>query len=309
MSNRIPTGIQIPTIIPFAPINEQSFDLNRLDIFVTSLGVDFMHYKAMPSTIGQSDIGDYRRSDGVDTITSNGMLYQFGGIFTATIVDNQRQENRNDGGIYDPSQSRLIMPRFYNNAVLADGPRIYLAPGDRVYIADPNADTQVANYEKMEFNPNFDNITMFPISTIDGNIIDSKNQTYQPNIDFIITASGNIKWLSNGNNPGINPETGRGNIYSVRYLYRAFWYVTTILKEVRITNITAGNIRSPQRMPFEAIVTREYLYHNKNKGDTSNPLKPKTPSRTQEAPTIPQNPNQYYIPVDMSNIEHGEDTE
>ena len=46
------------------------FDLDRLDNFVQNLGVEYSHYKSMPSPIGQGDRGDYRRNDGVDTITS-----------------------------------------------------------------------------------------------------------------------------------------------------------------------------------------------------------------------------------------------
>src|SRR5271165_401229 len=127
MSNRPPNGLQIDAITRFAPQIQESFDLRRLEIGLsTGLGADFKHYKAMPSPIGKNDRGDYRRSDGVDTITSNGMLYTCAGIFTATMTDNTREQKRSTGGVVDPSESKLVLPRFYNNIGVSDGNRIYL---------------------------------------------------------------------------------------------------------------------------------------------------------------------------------------
>jgi hypothetical protein len=42
MSDRPPIGLQIPTISPFAPVIQESFDLTRLEIGLsTGLGQDF----------------------------------------------------------------------------------------------------------------------------------------------------------------------------------------------------------------------------------------------------------------------------
>jgi hypothetical protein len=92
MSNKKPDGIQIDSIPRESPFIQQSFDLKRSDHFVKSMGVNFTHYKAMPSPIGQKDRGDYRRSDGVDTITSNGMIYKCAGKFAATMIDNSTEK-------------------------------------------------------------------------------------------------------------------------------------------------------------------------------------------------------------------------
>lgn len=302
MSNRIPSGEQIDTIDRFDVFEQQTFDLNRLDFFVNSLGVDFTHYRAMPSPIGQKDRGDYRRNDGVDTITSNGMLYKCAGTFTATITDNSRDQKNSDGGLLDPSTSRLVMPRFYNKVGQDDGKRIYLMPEDRVYISDPNADVKVANYHKMDYQPNIDNVAMFPIICMEQNIVDSRNVEFVENIDFIITTDGNIRWLPTGNNPGIDPDTGKGRIYSVRYLYNAFWYIISTPKELRITNVTTNGVRSPQRMPYYAVIMREYMFHNQNKGDKLNQLVPKDPKRTESGVIDSITPDRYSIPVDMANL-------
>jgi len=303
MSKRIPNGEQVDAITPFAPLVQESFDLQRQDVFVTSLGVDFTHYRAMPSPIGQNDRGAYRRSDGVDTITSNGMIYTCAGKFTATITDNTRKGGRSDGGLLDPSESRLVLPRFYNLTGQADGPRIYLAPGDRVYISDPNADVKVSNYQKMDYEEGVDNVPMFPICQLETPVTDSQNIEYNQGIDFILTPEGNIRWLPTGKNPGIDPDTGKGRIYSIRYLYKAYWYITALPKEVRISNVTQGGVRAPERMPYYAVIVREFIFHNQNKGDPTNQLKPKVPQRVDKGVVDVINQDSRSISVDMSSYE------
>ena len=304
MSNRKPIGQQVDTIDRSSPFVQESFDLDRLDNFVTGLGVEFKHFKAMPSPIGKTDRGDLRRSgNNVDTITSNGMIYHCAGKFTATMTDNSRKGDRGASGIMDPSESRLVMPRFYNEGEgVANGKRIYVAPGDRIYVADPQADVLVSNYQQMDYEANIENVPMFPIVSVEMPILDSNNIEYTEGVDYCITESGNIKWHPQGKNPGIDPETGKGRVYSIRYLYKAYWYITALPKEVRVTNITNGDVREPSRMPYHAIVTREYIFHNQNKGDKTNQLQSETPERANKEPVESITPNRFTIPVDMSAI-------
>lgn len=309
MSNRKPNGQQIDAIDRNMEYVQESFDLDRLEVGLsTGLGVEYLHYKGMPSPIGQNDRGDYRRNDGVDTITSNGMIYRCAGKFTATMTDNSRDRKRGEAGVLDPSESKLVLPRFYNeNGGVSNGGRIYLSPGDRIYVADPEADVLVSNPQKMDYEAGVDNIPMFPIVIMEMPLLDSRNITYTQGVDYEITGDGNIRWLAGGKNPGIDPETGRGRVYSVRYLYRSYWYITLLLKEVRITNITTNGERSPQRMPYHCIAQREFMFHNQNKGDKLNQLKSKDPKRVVKEPVSSINPDKYTIPVDMSTI--GEDDE
>lgn len=310
MSNRKPIGQQVDTIDRNLDFVQESFDLDRLDNFVTGLGVEYTHYKGIPSPIGLKDRGDYRRSDGVDTITSNGMIYRCAGKFTATMTDNSRDRKQAEAGTLDPSESKLVMPRFYNEGEgVANGKRIYLSPGDRIYVADPEADVMVSNPQKMDYEPGVDNIPMFPIVELEMPIIDSRNIEYIQNVDFCITQDGNIRWLASGKNPGIDPDTKKGRVYSVRYLYKAYWYITLLLKEVRVTNVTTDGERAPERMAYHCIVQREYMYHNQNKGDKTNQLKPKEKEkkRTHKAPVSSIDPAKPVILVDMSAIEDDEE--
>jgi hypothetical protein len=300
---KAPIGTQTDTIARSGPYIQESFDLKRLDIFSTSLGVEYIHYKSMPSPIGKKDRGDYRRSDGVDTITSNGLIYKCSGRFTATMTDNSHNAQRGDSGVLDFSEARLVLPRFYNaNGGTANGERIYLSPGDRIYVADPQTDVKVSNPQLMDYEAGIDNVPMFPIVKLELPIMDSRNFEYAEGTDYCITEQGNIRWMPGGNNPGIDPDTGKGRVYSVRYLYHAYWYILSLPKEVRVTDVTTNGVRSPERMPYHAIAVREYIFHNQNRGDQTNQLKSKDPRRADQQPAESITPNKYYIPVDMSDI-------
>jgi hypothetical protein len=302
MSKRKPNGTQLVASGHGAPF-QVSFDLDKQDAFVMSLSVDLIHFKAMPSPIGLKDRGDYRRSDGLDTISSNGMLYIKAGCFSATMVDNNKSQHRSESGILDYSTSRLIMPRFYNKQGEQDnGSRIYLAPGDRVYVADPNADVAVPNYQRMDYESDQDNRPMFPIKKIEY-LTDSRGIAYKEGKDFCITAAGDIRWHPDGENPGIDPDTKKGRIYSVRYLYDAYWYVTAIPKEVRITNVTTNGVRAPERMSYHAVIQREYVYLQVNNGNKQSELKTEDQKRIVESPRSGIDPNGTKIKVDMNDIE------
>jgi hypothetical protein len=299
--------VQIQDINQWNPLTQHSFNLLFDDDFVTSQGIDYCHWKAMPSPIGLKDRGDYRR-DGLDVLTSNGMLYVYAGTFTGCETDNTTKKERTDGGIVDPSVSRLILPRFYNKtksvagsvntAPVDDGNRIYMAPGDRIYVSDPKANVKVSNYQKMTYEVGT-NVPMFPIIELEIPIIDSRNISYTQGLDFCITSDGNINWLPGGKSPGIDPETGKGRVYSIRYLYKAYHYIVELPKETRMTNITENGVRTPERLAYYAVIQREYVYHSQARGDPKNQSASTTPKRAVQEPLDTIKPSPGAISVDM----------
>jgi hypothetical protein len=336
MSDKKPQGWQIPAINPSAPYVQESFDLARMDAFVKSLGANFYHWKATPSPIGLNDRGDYRRND-VDVITSNGYIYTFGGVFTATMTGNQKEQKRpgTTGAVIDSSTAYLVLPRFYNDSSDRSlgpsngsgsngdnekccgnmgqvGPigekccdnygkiqakRIRLTPGDRLY-HDPTIDDLVVNKELLSYSFDSANIPMFPIVKMDGPIVDSRGIYYKENIDFTL-CNGNVIWTPGAANPGIDPDTGAGRTYSIRYLYRAFYYVTDILREVRITDVTEGNVRRPERAPMHVAIQREYIWHNINQGNELN----KPPNKATEPRQVPEPINTIDLKQGMVRVE------
>lgn len=261
MPKRPSKGAQLQTL-PSIDLPQLSFNLKAQDQFSTGLGVQFAHFAAMPSPIGMQDRGDYRRSGAIDNISSNGMLYRKVGCFTATLIGNSSTKNWSFGSTADDATARIVMPRFYDLGLeAAKGDRIRLATGDRLYLADPDADVYVVTYQKMEYNPTQYDRPQFPICKVQM-LVDTNGIEYTQGKDFNITSDGNIAWVPGENNPGLNSETGKGNVYAIRYTYRAFWYISQLPNEIRITNITENGVRKPERMPYHAILLREYVYQN-----------------------------------------------
>jgi hypothetical protein len=179
-----------------------------------------------------------------------------------------------------------------------------LTPGDRLYLADKNADVRVPKSQEMAYEEGVDNQTAFPIWEMDPNcpVIDSTGATYTLGADFCITKAGDVRWIIGGRNPGIDPDTGSGRVYSIRYYYRAFWYVLNLPKEIRITNVTENGIRTPERMPEHCVIVRENIFHNQNRPSPNELLKSKTPQRADSAPAEVVNVTNESVNVDITNF-------
>jgi hypothetical protein len=252
------------------------------------------HYAAIPSPIGLKDRGDYRRSDQYDSISSNGMIYKKVGCFTGVIVSNSKRKTQNDAGIIDYSTARLLLPRFYN-----DNKEIHIAPGDRVFIKD--LEVLVSNYQRMQYDPgNFDR-AQFPIKCVEY-LIDSRSLEYKEGVHFKIQ-DGYIEWIDGKDNPGIDPDTGKGRVYSIRYKYNAHWYITEIPNEVRVTQGTNENgEKIPERMQYSAIIQREYVYYNQNNDAQKDYGKQKLVRNIEEPKDPIDTIYEYDIKVDMNDI-------
>lgn len=307
MAKRPASSNQLQTI-PETGIPQISFNAEAQDALIQNHGVSFIHYRAMPSPIGLKDRGEYRRSDAIDTISSNGFIYKKCGVFTAVILGNGKRTADGDGGMIDQSTARMTLPRFYD----ADSPnhageQIHLAPGDRVYIKD--LEVSVVNYQRVDYNSNGDDFLQYPALCVEF-IMDSQGIDYQAGVDFTINRYGNIDWIQGKKNPGIDPETGKGRVYSIRYRYNAHWYIANLINEVRVANITTGDTRQPVRMPYHAMIQREYVYHNQtNDGSNENkaPIEEKDKemqtSRVVQKPTEAIDPNKFQIKVNVNSFE------
>jgi hypothetical protein len=301
LSEKEKKGQQVRSL-PQNPVDlfQVTMDLAKNDDLITGRGVAFEHWVAIPSPIGLKDRGDYRRSDQYDTITSNGMIYKKAGCFTATIVSNSKRKTQGDGGLVDYSTARLLVPRFYDDQEVADGEEIHLAPGDRVFIKD--MEIFVSNYQRMQYIPGGLDRAQFPIKSVQF-LVDSRNIEYKCGYHYKIS-DGHIEWIDGRDNPGIDPETGKGRIYSIRYKYNAHWYITEIPNEVRVTQGTneAGQ-RFPQRMPYSAIIQREYVYYNQNNDADKEHGRNKEVRDIEEPKEAVPMEDIFAIKIDMNDIE------
>jgi len=280
----------LPNLIP-----NVGFNLKAQEKFALDHGITFVHYAAIPSPIGLKDRGDYRRSDSLDTISENGFIYKKVGEFTGAILGNSKKHDfeSGGGGIYDSSTGRIVIPKFYNNS---EKP-ISLLPGDRIYAKD--IELRVDNYQRAEFNPKSVDYLQFPAKCV-SHLIDSQNTEYVEGRHFKIDKDGNVKWIKGQKNPGIDSDTGEGRVYAIRYTYVAFWYISQLINEIRITN--SGTNKEPERMPYHAVIQREYIYHNRNRGDKKDTNEKTETSRTTEEPKEKLDSNQHEIKVDIRNF-------
>lgn len=302
MAKRPAKGPQLTTL-PKAPkaLEQISFNLNKQDDFIKSHGVSFEHYRAIPSPIGLKDRGEYRRSDSLDTISSNGFIYKKCGVFSAVLLGNSKREQDVEGGMFDYSTARITLPRYYDEEGAATtNTTIHLAPGDRIYIKD--LETNVVNYQRVDYNPNGVDFLQYPATCVEF-LIDSKGLEYRQGVDFKLTKAGCIDWIDGARNPGIDEETGTGRVYSIRYRYTAHWYIASIINEVRVGNITEDGIRKPARMPYHAMIQREYVYHNKVNGSAPDSLNKNETERTVQEPEQKIEPNKYQVKVNINTLE------
>ena len=281
-------------------IPDIKFNLKAQEQFGKDKGIVFEHWSAIPSPLGLKDRGDYRRPDSLDTIAENGFLYQKIGEFTGTILGNNKRHSFQEGGLYDATTARLMLPKFYNKKKPSDEKEIALLPGDRIYAKD--IEVKVPNYQRAEYTPKSTDILQFPAlcKTVE-RLTDSLGVEYKENVNFKVSKAGNIQWIAGKKNPGIDPDTGAGRTYSIRYKYQAFWYVQQLLNEIRITNTDTSD--QPARLPYHVVIQREYVYHNRNRGDEKDTDKKTITPRTTEKPTEKADPNQPQIKVDIRNFE------
>ena len=109
-----------------------------------------------------------------------------------------------------------------------------------------------------------------------------------------------------GKTPGIDPDTGKGRICSARYRYEAHWYIVSIINEVRIGNVTENGVRKEERLPYHATIVREYIFHNRNRGEETKeiPKLIKTEDQDRKNPAPQQEFNiPKVIKVNMDDIE------
>jgi hypothetical protein len=282
----------LPDIIP-----DIKFNLEAQEQFGQDKGIVLEHWAAIPSTIGQKDRGDLRRPDSLDTISENGFIYKKVGEFVGTILGNSKKNNHAEGGIMDNSVARLMMPKYYSESC-GHNKEIALLPGDRLYAKQ--IELKVPNYQKVEYKPKAVDTLQFPAKCVIF-LKDSNNIEYTEGVEFLINGEGDISWIDGKSNPGIDPETGRGRLYGVRYMYIAFWYVSKLYNEIRVTNTSDSS--APARLPYHAEIQREYVYHQKARGDKKETVTKTETPRTQDEPIEVLDPNEYEIKVDVRDFE------
>ena len=229
-----------------------SFDVDAFDNLLRSQGVTFIHWRAMRCPVGLVDEHDVRRPHEDHEGCSNGFLYTPAGEVTALFAGNSTKTTATETGLIDGSTVSVTLPRFYDDK---EGLPVSVVTFDRLYLKEESilvphwqlVTQDLSGRDKLQF-----------LAREVQDVVDSRGKRYHPG-DYHLEA-GRIIWGSN--RPGVDPETGKGIVYAIRYLYRPYWYVQHLIHEVRVSqseNIYTG-ARQIQRMPQACVLQREYVF-------------------------------------------------
>jgi hypothetical protein len=250
-----PKGQHIPTVLPPHHI---SFDLEAFDNLILSQGVKVRHKKAMPDPRALIDEGTNNRTNLMPN--SDGFIYKDAGVFIAYFNSNDKLPEYVSEGQLDHSQAIMTPPRFY-----LDQPnkRVIINVFDRLEIED--VELFVSAIELITTNKTGIDRLNWP--AIDVEYLDGADGfEYKKNVHFQITPCGDIKWISQ-KRPSFNISTGKGEVYSIRYIYKPFFVVRRLLHEIRVAQVTDPNdgTRFVERMPYQVQVARENVFRDKMK--------------------------------------------
>ena len=241
-----------------------AFDPVALDSAVKAHGIRFIHYSCAWNPVGLIDKNDSRRPDVEGDFDSiNGMVYVKVGHFRALLLGNTKETRAMEGGLLNSARAQLTPQRFYESENHQEQERVYLSPFDRLYLDNPSI--LVIRHELATAHETGVDRLNFPVAKVQF-IIDSNGIHYSPD-DYQIE-EGCIRWV--GKRPGVNPNTGKGVVYSIKYLYQPHWYVDRMLHELRTAQQDGLNGKSTILLPQSCIVNREFVYLSKQK----NPDKP-----------------------------------
>lgn len=255
MSTEVP-GAVYTTKLPVAKV---TFDLAAFDRLIKTSGVTFKHWRAMRCPVGMTDQYDTRRVHDGHSGCSNGFIYTYAGEVTCSFMGNQTGHSMSEIGRMDGSTVHVTLPRFY------DGPGsrpVQILPFDRLFLAEEAI--TVGHWQAVEHNASGKDRLNFPVvDVID--LIDSQGKVYG-STDFEVVG-GQIYW--GPNRPGLDPELGKGRVYAVRYTYRPYWYVKTLVHEVRVAQVENPytGLREVNRVPQEAMLQREYIFEKEEKDE------------------------------------------
>lgn len=241
--------------ISFPSATSVAFDLQAFLDAINAHGLRFIHYRGMRNPVGIIDKYDSRRPNLDTPLAVNGMYYTKGGLVVGLCLGNTKETKSSDSGIVDSSTAQFTPLSEYVDT----GKRVFLAPYDRLYLEEETV--LVSRHELVEASPTgVDKPKFPPIEVLD--CVDSRGNVYHQCSDFDVTPHGYIEWKDR--RPGQEIDTGKGVVYSIRYVYRPYWYVARLIHEIRMVQqveYMTGE-RKMFQAPQSALIQREFFFED-----------------------------------------------
>ncbi len=225
----------------------------------------------MRCPVGIIDKDEHRRPHPHHTDCSNGFLYTLAGSVTTSFSSNNKSTDTSVIGFVDSSTVQVTFPRFYDQCVTDECKRpLEVAPFDRFYLNEESI--VVPHWQLVEYSQTGKDRLQFPAVRVT-DLVDARGIRYQEGTDFEVF-QGQIYWLTQ-NRPGYDAEHDKGVVYSVRFLYRPYWYLSRMMHEVRVSQVEkvvdSKFGRHIERMPQEAMLQREYIFEKEDVEDPDAP--------------------------------------
>jgi hypothetical protein len=239
-------------------------DTGYTDAVVDGQGMLLEHWRALPCPVGKGDPFDMRKMHADHSGCSNGYIYEQGGDITALFVGNSKQLQALDVGFVTGSTVQITVPRFYTNDRTRE---VVISVLDRLYLKQTTNQEHPINViaaQLFEHNTSGMDRVKYPINAVEL-IVDSHGKRYYQGDDFDVS-NGQIAWRGT-KQPGMDPETGKGEVCSIRYRYTPYWYVSNLMHEIRVVRSGFGT----ERTPMTALLQREYAFENEQNDQGQRP--------------------------------------
>lgn len=260
------------------------FDIPEIDNAIYQRGVRMIHMTAMPCPVGRLSLTDSTHRPHADHAgCQGGFIYTNVGVVTCLFSSNSRRMNWTDQGMADGDTVSITLPRFYDNTNI----QVKAMPFDRLYLAEESI--SVVQWELAEYSDLGVDALKFPVVYVES-LIDWRGEYYKQDVDFTVK-NGKIHWGSRA--PGINPDTGLGGVYSVRYAYHPFYIIDSIGHEIRVATQVVNGQKIAVPMPYQISVVRENVARNAD----NDPQSPAAGSRQQQSPVDEHATSGYFIPT------------
>lgn len=241
------------------PPQAVSFDPDGFDSFIRNQGVEMEHFRSMKCPVGMTDPDDVmRRPHDHHQGCSNGFVYTLAGTVTCSFLGNSKESRYQDYGRVDGSTVSATFPRTYDDKSEVE---VSMCQYDRLYLKEKAI--TVVNWHTFAAHITGVDRLQFPAVHV-SDLMDSHGKRYVEGLDFVVR-EGKIHWVD-GVGPGIDPQTGKGVVCSVRYSYRPFWYVARMEHEVRVAQVEDEyGERSLKRFPQQARLQREVWFEKEER--------------------------------------------
>ncbi len=239
------------------PDRQPRFDLDGFDAAIADKSLKLIHYRSMRCPGGLDSAKDVRRSHEDHLGCSNGFLFREAGRCTALFTGNSVQQRQGEPGVLAASSASMTLPRFYTDTQK----QVRAAQFDRFFL--PDDAILVETWEVFDHSLSGVDRMKYPVAEV-VDLVSASGKFYQLG-DFSIV-DGKLMWQGN-NQPGGGPS-GRGEVCSVRYLYRPYWYVDSMHHDLRIATEDKlnedGTTTSVLAVYQACSVVREYWFDSED---------------------------------------------